>query len=59
LPVDILPTLFQYRAMLGETHKQFSLTRAALSSFGRAQKQILISPACEARNRVAADQITN
>ena len=45
--------------MLGETHKQFSLTRAALSSFGRAQKQILISPACEARNRVAADQITN
>src|SRR5208282_1189861 len=44
LPVDIPAPHCQYRAMLGEPKNQFSLTRAALSTCGRAKKQIPISP---------------
>jgi hypothetical protein len=38
IPVDIPMPLCQYRAMLGETQKQFSLTRAA-HEYMRARKK--------------------
>ncbi len=44
LPVDIPAPPCQYRAMLGEPKNQLSLTRAALSTCGRAKKQIPTSP---------------
>jgi hypothetical protein len=37
MPVDSPTPLCQYRAMLGETQKQFSLTRAAFSTCGGAK----------------------
>src|SRR5258706_8345543 len=41
LPVDMWPPLCQYRAMLGEAKNQFSLTRAASSTCGRAKSSFL------------------
>ena len=41
LPVDIPAPPCQYRAMLGEPKNQFSLTRAALSTCGRAKSKYL------------------
>jgi hypothetical protein len=46
-PVDTRAGSGQCRAMLGETQNQFSLTRATLSTCGRAQKQI---PMCSLRS---------
>src|ERR1035437_5553610 len=39
LAVDIPTLLCQYLAMLGETQNQFSLTRAALRTSGRAKNK--------------------
>ena len=41
LPIDILPQPFQYRGMLGELKNQFSLTRAASRTRGRAGSRFL------------------
>ena len=38
--VDISAGLCQYRRMLGETQKQFSLTRGALSTGERAKSNV-------------------
>jgi hypothetical protein len=39
--VDLPAALCQYRIMLGETKKQFSLTRAASSTYRRAESKFL------------------
>ena len=43
LPVDALHQLWQDGAGMNESEKQFSFTRAASSTSGRAEKEILIS----------------
>ena len=43
LPVDALRQAWQDGAAMNESEKQFSFTRAASSTSGRAKKQILIS----------------
>jgi predicted Zn-dependent peptidase len=43
LPVEAPPSLWQCRATLGEPKNQFSLTRAALSTGGRAKSKFLLS----------------
>src|SRR6185369_11544190 len=40
-PVDATTRICQRRSMLGETENQFSLTRAALSTGGRAKSKFL------------------
>ena len=46
LPVDALRQVWQDRAAMNESEKQFSFTRAASSTSGRAQNQI---PMCSLR----------
>jgi hypothetical protein len=41
LPVGILALYCQHRAMVGETQKQVSFSRAALSTCGRAKSKFL------------------
>jgi hypothetical protein len=41
LPVDALRQVWQDRAAMNESEKQFSLTRAALSTCGRAKSKFL------------------
>jgi hypothetical protein len=43
LPVDALHQLWQHGAGMNESEKQFSFTRAASSTSGRAENQIPIS----------------
>ena len=44
LPVDIPSPLCQYRAMIGGIEYQFCLTRAALSTWGRAKTKFECGP---------------
>src|ERR1035438_5214658 len=56
-PVAALHQLWQDGAGINESEKQFSFTRAASSTSGRAKKQILISFRCEFSGRARATSL--